>query len=128
VIYFGELSDSWVFANTRQREFDSPSGDENVFASYAGGGGVRVGSWLRRLVLASYFRSLKVLLSSDITNDSRAMYIRNIQQRARTALPFLRFDGDPYLVVSTPTRPRTGTPTRSHSPTAPTTSATARRS
>jgi uncharacterized membrane protein (UPF0182 family) len=99
-IYFGELSDSWVFANTRQREFDSPSGDENVFTSYTGGGGVRVGSWLRRLVFASYFRSLKVLLSSDITNDSRAMYIRNIQQRARTALPFLRFDGDPYLVVT----------------------------
>ena len=99
-IYFGELTDSWVFARTRQREFDYPSGDENIFASYAGTGGVRVGSWLRRLVLAAYFRSLKVLLSSDITNDSRAMYFRNIRERARTALPFLRFDADPYLVVS----------------------------
>ena len=99
-IYFGELTDSWVFANTRQQEFDSPSGDENVFATYQGSGGVRVGSWLRRLVLATYLRSLKVLLSSDITNDSRAMYIRNIRERARTALPFLRFDGDPYLVVT----------------------------
>ena len=99
-IYFGELTDSWVFAHTRQREFDSPSGDENVYASYTGGGGVRVGSWLRRLVFATYFRSLKVLLSSDITNDSRVMFFRNIQERARIALPFLRFDGDPYLVVT----------------------------
>jgi uncharacterized membrane protein (UPF0182 family) len=98
-IYFGELTDSWVFARTHQREFDSPSGDENIFTSYAGTGGVRVGSWLRRLVLASYFGSLKVLLSSDITNDSRALYIRNIRERARTALPFLLFDRDPYLVV-----------------------------
>jgi len=99
-LYFGELTDSWVFARTHQREFDYPSGDENIFTSYAGAGGVRVGSFPRRLVLATYFRSLKVLLSSDITSDSRAMYIRNIRLRARTALPFLSFDGDPYLVVS----------------------------
>ncbi len=99
-LYFGELTDSWVVARTAQREFDYPSGDENIFTSYAGTGGVRVGSLLRRLVLATYLRSLKVLLSSDITSDSRAMYIRNIRLRARTALPFLSFDNDPYLVVT----------------------------
>src|SRR6266550_3193723 len=98
-IYYGELTDSWVFAHTHQREFDYPSGDQNIYTSYGGEGGVRVGSFLRRLVLAAYFGSLNVLLSSDITNDSRAMYIRNIRERARTALPFLLFDGDPYLVV-----------------------------
>src|SRR3989475_2563769 len=43
-IYFGELSEPWVFARTRQREFDYPSGDENIFATYEGTGGVRVGS------------------------------------------------------------------------------------
>jgi len=99
-LYFGELTDSWVFARTHQREFDYPSGDQNIFTSYEGIGGVRVGSFLRRLVLAIYLRSLKVLLSSDITSDSRAMYIRNIRLRARAALPFLLFDDDPYLVVS----------------------------
>src|SRR6059058_2922372 len=99
-LYFGELTDSWVFARTHQREFDYPSGDQNIFTSYAGAWGVRVGSFPRRLVLATYFRSLKVLLSSDITSDSRAMYFRNIRERARTALPFLLFDADPYLVVS----------------------------
>src|SRR2546426_744624 len=99
-LYFGELTDSWVFARTHQREFDYPSGDENIFTSYTGTGGVRVGSFLRRLVLATYLRSLKVLLSSDITSDSRAMDFRNIRLRARTALPFLLFDDDPYLVVS----------------------------
>jgi uncharacterized protein len=98
-IYFGELTESWVFARTRQREFDYPSGDENIFATYEGTGGVRVGSFWRRLVLAAHFRSLKVLLSSDITNESRAMYVRSIRERARTALPFLVFDRDPYLVI-----------------------------
>src|SRR6266545_280523 len=98
-IYFGELTDSWVFARTRQREFDYPSGDENIFTSYQGSGGVRVGSFWRRMVFAAYLRSLKVLLSSDITSDSRAMYVRNIRQRARMALPFLIFDADPYIVI-----------------------------
>jgi uncharacterized membrane protein (UPF0182 family) len=98
-IYFGELTDSWVFANTKQEEFDSPSGDENIFTSYKGSGGVRVGGLLRRLVLAAHFRSLKVLLSSDITSESRALYVRNIRERARTALPFLTFDSDPYMVI-----------------------------
>jgi uncharacterized membrane protein (UPF0182 family) len=98
-IYFGEITDSWVFANTGQREFDYPSGDENVYGSYAGEGGVRVGSWPRRLLFATYFRSMKVLLSSDITHDSRAMYFRNIRVRAQKALPFLAFDHDPYLVI-----------------------------
>ena len=98
-IYFGELTDAWVFANTGQSEFDYPSGDENIFTAYQGTGGVRVGGLLRRLVLSAYFRSLKVLLSSDITSESRALYIRNIRQRARMALPFLVFDSDPYMVI-----------------------------
>ncbi len=98
-IYFGEVPDSWVFANTGQHEFDYPSGDDNVYTAYQGEGGVRVGSLPRRLLFAAYFRSMKVLLSSDITNDSRAMYFRNIRVRAQKALPFLMFDADPYLVV-----------------------------
>src|SRR5437870_8103564 len=98
-IYFGELTDNWVFANTGQQEFDYPSGDENIFGTYKGNGGVRVGGLLRRLVFAAYFRSLKVLLSSDITSASRAMYIRDIRERAHTALPFLIWDADPYMVI-----------------------------
>src|SRR2546427_4115095 len=98
-IYFGELTDNWVFANTGQQEFDYPSGDQNIFGTYKGDGGVVVGGLLRRLVLAAYFRSLKVLLSSDITSASRAMYIRNIRARAHAALPLLIFDADPYMVI-----------------------------
>src|SRR5881398_1084851 len=99
-LYYGELPYDYVFVGTRQREFDHPSGDENVYAPYAGKGGVQVGNLVRRAVFASRFGSDKILFSQDITSDSRAMYFRNIRLRARTALPFLSFDGDPYLVVS----------------------------
>src|SRR5437764_8526345 len=35
-IYYGELANDFVFVGTRQREFDHPSGDQNIYTSYAG--------------------------------------------------------------------------------------------
>jgi len=99
-LYYGELANDFVFVGTRQREFDHPSGEANVYAAYGGKGGVRVGSLLRRLVLAIRFGSTKILFSGDITNDSRVLYYRDVMDRARKALPFLRFDRDPYLVLA----------------------------
>jgi len=99
-IYYGELENEFVFVGTRQREFDHPSGDANVYAAYAGKGGVPVGTLLRRLALAIRFGSSKILFSQDITNDSRVLYYRDIKIRAEAALPFLRFDRDPYLVLA----------------------------
>jgi uncharacterized membrane protein (UPF0182 family) len=99
-IYYGELAYDYVFVGTRQREFDHPSGDENVYASYAGKGGVQVGNLLRRAIFATRFASDKILFSQDITDQSRVLYYRNIRQRAGKALPFLRFDRDPYLVLA----------------------------
>ena len=99
-IYFGELTDSYVFVNTGQPEFDYPSGDENIFTSYKGTGGVPISSFPKKLLFAWHFQSLKLLLSNDVTSSSRVMYDRDIPTRVRKALPFLAFDGDPYLVVS----------------------------
>jgi uncharacterized protein len=99
-IYYGELTDPHVFVNTLQREFDYPAGDVNVFRAYTGSGGVPVGGVFRRSMLAAYFGQANVLLSRDITGESRVLYNRNIATRARKALPFLRFDADPYLVIT----------------------------
>jgi len=99
-IYYGELANEYVFVGTRQREFDHPEGETNVYAAYGGTGGVRVGNLLRRILLAARFGSSKILLSQDITDESRVLYYRRIMARARKALPFLQFDRDPYLVVA----------------------------
>ncbi len=99
-IYYGELANEYVFVHTRQREFDHPSGEKNVYASYTGSGGVLVGNLLRRAILATRFGSSKILLSGDITSGSKVLYYRTILERARKALPFLRFDSDPYLVIA----------------------------
>ena len=99
-IYYGELTDAYAFVGTRQREFDYPSGEENIYAAYEGNGGVQVGGLLRRLVLAAHFASSKILLSQDITGESRILYNREISGRAARALPFLTFDRDPYMVIA----------------------------
>jgi uncharacterized membrane protein (UPF0182 family) len=98
-LYYGELASDWVFVKTAQKEFDYPSGEEDAYTEYAGTGGVTVRSHFRRLIFSIYFQSLKLLLSNDIGDTSRVLYHRQIAQRAAKALPFLRWDSDPYLVI-----------------------------
>ncbi|MBI4501711.1 MAG: UPF0182 family protein [Gemmatimonadetes bacterium] len=100
-IYYGELSSDYVFVGTGQAEFDYPSGEANTYTKYDGKGGVPVRSWMRRLLLSIHFGSTNVLFSKDINNQSQVLFHRNIRERARTALPFLRWDNDPYMVIQT---------------------------
>jgi uncharacterized membrane protein (UPF0182 family) len=101
-IYFGELSNDFVLAPSRQREFDYPAGegDAAAYSSYDGRAGVPVGSFARRLLYAIRFGSLNILLSDDLTDRTRILYYRDVRERAERALPFLSFDRDPYLVIT----------------------------
>lgn len=99
-IYFGELSSQYVIVNTKAKEFDYPSGEENVFSVYGGKQGVVIDSLLKRLAFAFHFRSMKLLLSDDVTGESRILFERNITTRIRKLMPFLQLDGDPYMVIA----------------------------
>jgi uncharacterized protein len=99
-IYYGQVSNEYVFVKTAAREFHYPKGDDNVYTSYEGTGGVPVANLFRRLLFSARFRSMKILLSEDITNDSRVMFHRQISERVAKIAPFLRLDADPYLVIS----------------------------
>ncbi len=98
-IYFGELSNDYVITKTKSREFDYPKGEENVYATYEGKGGVEINSFLRRVFYAVKFQSLKLLLSNDIGRESRILYYRTIAERVAKIAPFLTFDRDPYIVI-----------------------------
>jgi len=99
-IYFGELSNDHVFVGSKAREFHYPRGDDNVFKSYTGRGGVMVGGFVRKMLFASRFKSFKIILSEDLTPESRVIYHRNIVDRVTALAPFLTFDRDPYLVIA----------------------------
>jgi uncharacterized membrane protein (UPF0182 family) len=99
-IYYGERTDSYCFVKTKAKEFDYPSGDQNVYTVYSGRGGIPVQGFLRKLLLSFRFKELKILLSSDITSESRVMFSRSIPGRVQKATPFLKFDEDPYMIIS----------------------------
>ncbi|MSM38435.1 MAG: UPF0182 family protein [Geobacter sp.] len=98
-IYYGELSNDYVVVKTKVPEFSYPTATGNINTTYAGKGGVPIDSILKKALFAARFRTEKILLSSDITAQSRILYNRNISERVRTIAPFLHFDGDPYMVV-----------------------------
>ena len=99
-IYFGELTDTDVYVKTRQQEFNYPQGQTNNLTSYEGDGGIVLGGFLRRLVLALDRGDLaKLPFSDDVTPQSRLLMRRNVRDRVNALAPFLTYDQDPYIVV-----------------------------
>ena len=99
-IYFGEVANDYVIVRTNADEFQYPKGEDNVYAQYAGHGGIPIGSLWRKLLFAVHFRQYQILLSDDITSESRLMFDRQIRRRVAKIAPFLVLDEDPYPVVT----------------------------
>jgi uncharacterized membrane protein (UPF0182 family) len=98
-IYYGEMTDNYVFVNTGLEEFDYPRGDENVYTFYEGTGGIPLNSYVNRLAFALRLADVNMLLSQYIDADSRLLMNRRIAERARLVAPFLEYDRDPYVAI-----------------------------
>lgn len=99
-IYFGELTNTDVYVKTRQQEFNYPQGQTNSLTSYEGTGGIPLGGFLRRLLIAFDRGDLsKLPFSDDIDAQSRLLMRRNVRERVAALAPFLTYDADPYIVV-----------------------------
>jgi len=99
-VYFGELTNTDVYVKTRQKEFNYPQGQTNNLTSYEGNGGIALGGFLRRIVIALDRGDLaKLPFSDDVNKDSRLLMRRSVLDRSSTLAPFLTFDPDPYIVL-----------------------------
>jgi len=99
-IYFGELTDTDVYVKTRQKEFNYPQGQSNNLTSYEGNGGIVIGGFLRRIILAFDRGDLgKLPFSDDVNAESRLLMRRNVRDRVSALAPFLTYDPDPYIVI-----------------------------
>jgi uncharacterized protein len=99
-IYFGELTKTDVYVKTRQQEFNYPQGQTNNLTSYEGNGGILLGGFLRRILIAFDQGDLtKLPFSDDINTQSRLLMRRNVRDRAAALAPFLTYESDPYIVV-----------------------------
>jgi uncharacterized membrane protein (UPF0182 family) len=99
-VYFGELSNTDVYVRTRQKEFNYPQGESNSLTVYEGRGGIVIGSFFRRLLIALDRGDLtKMPFSDDITAESRLLMRRNVRERVNAIAPFFSYDPDPYIVI-----------------------------
>ncbi len=99
-IYFGELSNDYVLVNTNTDEFHYPEGEDNVSNRYDGNGGLELGNLFKRLLFSLRFRSYEMMVSGQLSADSRVIFHRNISDRLAAIAPFLDYDSDPYLVIA----------------------------
>src|SRR5579871_4772788 len=99
-IYFGELTNTDVYVKTRQQEFNYPQGQTNNLTFYEGNGGILLGGFLRRILIALNQGDLtKLPFSDDINSQSRLLMRRNVRDRVTALAPLLTYDSDPYIVV-----------------------------
>ncbi len=99
-IYFGEMTNTDVYVKTRQKEFNYPQGASNSLTSYEGNGGIVLGGFLRRIMIAFDRDDLaKLPFSDDVTKDSRLLMRRNLRDRVSALAPFLTYEPDPYIVL-----------------------------
>jgi uncharacterized membrane protein (UPF0182 family) len=99
-IYFGEMTNTDVYVKTRQKEFNYPQGESNNLTSYEGKGGIVIGGFLRRMIIALDQDDLaKLPFSDDVNSGSRLLMRRNIRDRVSTLAPFLTYDPDAYIVL-----------------------------
>ncbi len=99
-IYYGENSPGYRIVATSVKEFDFPRGDNNAYTSYDGSGGILLDAWWKRLLFSWTQADINILLSSYLEPRSRIQIWRSVKERVGHIAPFLKVDGDPYLVLS----------------------------
>ncbi|SDM16782.1 hypothetical protein SAMN05421874_1426 [Nonomuraea maritima] len=105
-VYYGEndTAGQYVIAGgnpSRPQELDYPetggTGQKNT--AYTGRGGVPVGSFFNRLLYAAKYGEANILLSGDINDNSKILYVRNPRERVQKVAPFLTLDGNAYPAI-----------------------------
>jgi len=99
-IYYGEMTNGPVFVHTTEKEFNYPSGDQNVFSTYEGKGGIPISSYPMRIAASIAMGDINIVLNAPITADSRMMFRRNVLERLQELAGFIRWDNDPYLILT----------------------------
>lgn len=99
-IYYGLDSVNFLITGSKTSEFDYSMGEESQYTTYEGEGGVSISSFFRKLIFAWEFADINILISDQLTDQSKIQYRRDVVNRFSTLTPFLTPDSDPYIVVA----------------------------
>lgn len=97
-IYFGEEPYPNVIVNSKVDEFDYPSGEKNMTNRYSEDVGIPLVGW-NRVLFAIKERSIRMLVTNQLTDESKLLMTRNIKERVERIAPFLTYDDDPYIMI-----------------------------
>lgn len=99
-IYFGLETNNNIVTNSKNRkEFDYPiTSTTNAENVYEGTAGLNL-NFLDRFILGLKEGDLNLALSANVNNDSKILTNRNIIERAKTIMPYLLYDENPYMVI-----------------------------
>ena len=100
-IYFGLDTNNTIMTNLKdKKEFDYPidstTNQENV---YDGDAGLKL-NFIDRLVLGVRNGDLKLAFNTEMTDDTKIITNRNIIERAKMLMPYLKYDENPYMVIT----------------------------
>ena len=100
-IYYGEFNEvDFVVVNSTTAELDYEGASGETPFTYDGEGGIELGGFFRRALFAWRFQDANLMISGQVQSDSRILIRRDIVERAEDTMPFLTFDADPYLAVT----------------------------
>ncbi len=101
-VYFGESPNpqyALVRTEAPELDFEDPDTQEQVLTQYDGDGGVAITNYFRRTAFALRFNDYNILLTTFLTDESRIIFNRQVQQRVQQVAPFLELDASPYPAV-----------------------------
>lgn len=100
-IYFGLETNNTIVTNTGNKaEFDYPTTtSQNAEYKYDGNAGLKL-NFIDRMIIAIKEGDLNLAFSSNLTDESKILMNRNIITRAKTIMPYLIYDEEPYLVIN----------------------------
>lgn len=97
-IYYGEFTNSHVIVNTKLKEIDYSEGQQNVEFSYDGAGGIKL-DFFNKVLFSILNGDYKMLVSNQITDESKILVNRNIVERVKRVAPFFMYDENPYIII-----------------------------
>ena len=100
-IYFGLQTNNNIVTNSKNRkEFDYPvSTTTNAENIYDGPAGLNL-NFIDRFILGIKEGDLNLAFSANVNSNSKILTNRNIIERAKTIMPYLLYDENPYMVIN----------------------------
>ena len=100
-IYFGLQTNQTIITNVNNnKEYDYPiTSSTNAENVYDGLAGIKL-NLLDRLILGIHTGDFKIAFNTNMNSESKVITNRNIIERAKTLMPYLMYDENPYMVIT----------------------------